>query len=145
MSRKVTNKNRTRPTDIFADNILTDTQRCPYNPQTPSLCWNRCPGEPARRGLGQSSPCLFSPNSRAISGVGDGRRNRKNRKNRCDFGALSSEPKELNRQDIICSGMVRPRKVPPYHGSDTRTGSQNAPLFLYLFLVTQHCDLPYRV
>ena len=56
MSRKVTNKNRTRPTYILADNILTDPQRFPYNPPTPFLCWNRCPGEPARRGLGQSSP-----------------------------------------------------------------------------------------
>ena len=88
MSRKVTNKNRTRPTDIFADNILTDTQRFPYNPQTPSLCWNRCPGEPARRGLGQSSPLCFVSEIAAISEVRDGHRNRKSQ-NRCDFGALS--------------------------------------------------------
>ena len=103
ISRKVTNKNRTRPTYIFADNILTDTQRFPYNPQTPSLCWSRCPGEPARRGLGQSSPTKLQWGCFLSS------KNRKNNRNRLrrfvarkkSQGSLGGEallrPKELLR------------------------------------------------
>ena len=73
-------QNQTRQTYSIADNIHTDTQMFPHNAHTTSHRESRCPGEPTRRGLGQSSPLSPVSAIAAISGVRDGHRNRKSQK-----------------------------------------------------------------